>query len=98
LTDTAKALNDLIHIFAEALNAPQIGDYSLIGFALFTIVLYYSHVLVDFFSLLYSDNGKLRDELLNREIFITLTETSILIEEWRKEYNQVKVKEKYVKN
>ncbi len=35
-------------------------------------------------------NGKLRDELLNREIFKTLTEAKILIEEWRKEYNQVR--------
>ncbi|GAJ15947.1 unnamed protein product [marine sediment metagenome] len=33
-----------------------------------------------------SFNGKLRDELLNREIFATLTEAKILIEEWRKEY------------
>ena len=32
-----------------------------------------------------SFNGKLRDELLNREIFTTLTEAKILIEEWRKE-------------
>jgi len=37
-----------------------------------------------------SFNGKLRDELLNREIFTTLIEASILIEEWRKEYNQVR--------
>ena len=37
-----------------------------------------------------SSNGKLRDELLNREIFTTLTEAKILIEEWRKEYNQVR--------
>jgi len=37
-----------------------------------------------------SFNGKLRDELLNREIFTTLTEAKILIEEWRKEYNQVR--------
>jgi putative transposase len=35
-----------------------------------------------------SFNGKLRDELLNREIFTTLAEASILIEGWRKEYNQ----------
>jgi len=28
-----------------------------------------------------SFNGKLRDELLNREIFITLTEAKILIEQ-----------------
>ena len=37
-----------------------------------------------------SFNGKLRDELLDREIFATLTEAKILIEEWRKEYNQVR--------
>ncbi len=30
-----------------------------------------------------SFNGKLRDELLNREIFTTLTEAKILIEQWR---------------
>ncbi len=35
-------------------------------------------------------NGKLRDELLNREIFTSLTEAKILIEEWRNEYNQVR--------
>ena len=35
-------------------------------------------------------NGKLRDELLNREVFTTLIEASILIEEWRKEYNQAR--------
>ena len=37
-----------------------------------------------------SFNGKLRDELLNREVFTTLTEAQILIEQWRKEYNQVR--------
>ena len=36
-----------------------------------------------------SFNGKLRDELLNREVFYTLTEAKISIEQWRKEYNQV---------
>jgi len=34
-----------------------------------------------------SFNGKMRDELLNREIFYTLPEAQILIERWRKEYN-----------
>jgi putative transposase len=34
-----------------------------------------------------SFNGKLRDELLNREIFYTLKEAQVLIEEWRMEYN-----------
>ena len=34
-----------------------------------------------------SFNGKLRDELLNREVFMNLTEAKILIEQWRKEYN-----------
>ena len=37
-----------------------------------------------------SFNGKLRDELLNREIFTTLEEAKILIEQWRREYNQVR--------
>jgi transposase InsO family protein len=37
-----------------------------------------------------SFNGKLRDELLNCEIFYTLTEAKVLIEQWRKEYNQVR--------
>ena len=37
-----------------------------------------------------SFNGKLRDELLNREVFTTLIEAKTLIEEWRKEYNQVR--------
>jgi len=35
-------------------------------------------------------NGKLRDELLNREIFTTLEEAKVLIEQWRREYNQVR--------
>ena len=37
-----------------------------------------------------SFNGKLRDELLNREIFTTLAEAKVLIADWRKEYNQVR--------
>jgi putative transposase len=37
-----------------------------------------------------SFNGKLRDELLNREIFTTLIEAKVLIAQWRKEYNQVR--------
>jgi len=37
-----------------------------------------------------SFNGNLRDELLNRETFTTLTEAKILIEQWRGEYNQVR--------
>ena len=34
-----------------------------------------------------SFNGKFRDELLNGEIFYTLKEAQVLIEEWRLEYN-----------
>jgi hypothetical protein len=34
-----------------------------------------------------SFNGKLRDELLDREIFYTLHEAKILIDRWRQEYN-----------
>jgi len=35
-----------------------------------------------------SFNGKLRDELLNGEIFYNLWEAKVLVERWRKEYNQ----------
>lgn len=37
-----------------------------------------------------SFNGKLRDELLNGEIFDTLLEAKILIERWRREYNSIR--------
>jgi len=37
-----------------------------------------------------SFNGKLRDELLNVEIFTTLFEAQVLIESWRKDYNQIR--------
>jgi putative transposase len=37
-----------------------------------------------------SFNGKLRDELLNREIFYTLTEAKVLVEGWRREYNGIR--------
>ena len=37
-----------------------------------------------------SFNGKLRDELLNGEIFETLREAQVLIERWRNEYNHVR--------
>ena len=37
-----------------------------------------------------SFNGKLRDELLNLEIFDTLLEAKVLIERWRQEYNRVR--------
>ena len=37
-----------------------------------------------------SFNGKLRDELLNGEIFYTLAEAKIVIEQWRKHYNTVR--------
>ena len=37
-----------------------------------------------------SFNGKLRDELLNREIFDTLLEAKVLIERWRTAYNTVR--------
>ena len=33
-----------------------------------------------------SFNGKLRDELLNGEIFYTLKEAKVLIERWRQQY------------
>ena len=34
-----------------------------------------------------SFNGKLRDELLNGEIFDTLLEAQVLVERWRRHYN-----------
>ena len=37
-----------------------------------------------------SFNGKLRDELLNTEIFYNLKEAQILIEQWRIHYNEVR--------
>jgi len=37
-----------------------------------------------------SFNGKLRDELLDREIFYTLAEAKVLIENWRREYNTIR--------
>jgi len=37
-----------------------------------------------------SFNGKLRNELLNGEIFDTVTEARILTERWRKEYNTIR--------
>ena len=37
-----------------------------------------------------SFNGKLRDELLNTEIFDTLREAQVLIERWRRHYNAVR--------
>jgi len=37
-----------------------------------------------------SFNGKMRDELLNREIFTTLLEAKVLINQWRGEYNQIR--------
>lgn len=37
-----------------------------------------------------SFNGKLRDELLNGEIFYTLTEAKVLIERWRRDYSTVR--------
>ena len=37
-----------------------------------------------------SFNGRLRDELLNGEIFYTLQEAKILIENRRREYNEIR--------
>ena len=37
-----------------------------------------------------SFNGKLRDELLNGEIFYSLTEAKVLIEQWRIHYNHIR--------
>jgi putative transposase len=37
-----------------------------------------------------SFNGRMRDELLSREVFTTLEEAKVLIEQWKREYNQVR--------
>jgi len=37
-----------------------------------------------------SFNGKLRDELLNRELFYSLAEARYLIECWRRHYNHIR--------
>jgi putative transposase len=37
-----------------------------------------------------SFNGKLRDELIDREIFTTLFEAKVLIENWRRQYNRIR--------
>ena len=37
-----------------------------------------------------SFNGKLRDELLDREIFSTLKEVAVLTEDWRQIYNRIR--------
>ena len=37
-----------------------------------------------------SFNGKLRDEVLNREVFYNLKEAKVIIERWRQEYNTVR--------
>lgn len=37
-----------------------------------------------------SFNGKLRDELLNGEIFYTVLEAKVLVEQWRRHYNRVR--------
>jgi putative transposase len=37
-----------------------------------------------------SFNGKMRNELLNREIFYTLKEAQVLSDGWRKKYNTIR--------
>jgi putative transposase len=37
-----------------------------------------------------SFNGKLRDELLNGEIFYTLREAQVMIQRWRQHYNTIR--------
>jgi putative transposase len=37
-----------------------------------------------------SFNGRLRDELLNSEVFDTLLEARVLIEHWRRDYDTVR--------
>jgi putative transposase len=37
-----------------------------------------------------SFNGKFRDELLNGEIFDTITEAKVVTEQWRNYYNKIR--------
>ena len=37
-----------------------------------------------------SFNGRLRDKLLNRELFDTLWEVQVLVERWRQTYNRIR--------
>jgi transposase InsO family protein len=37
-----------------------------------------------------SFNGKLKDELIDREIFYSLREAQVLVEQWRREYNTMR--------
>lgn len=37
-----------------------------------------------------SFNGNMRDEFLNGEIFYSLKEAEVLVERWRREYNEVR--------
>ena len=37
-----------------------------------------------------SFNGKMRDEFLNREIFYSLKEVDVLLEQWRVQYNTIR--------
>ena len=37
-----------------------------------------------------SFNGKFRDECLNMEVFSSITEARIIIEDWRREYNEIR--------
>ncbi|MDP6549413.1 MAG: transposase, partial [Dehalococcoidia bacterium] len=37
-----------------------------------------------------SFNGKFRDEFLDREIFYTLKEVQVLVEQWRQTYNRIR--------
>ena len=39
-------------------------------------------------SFIESFNGKLRGELLNREVFESLAEAKVIIENWRQDYNE----------
>jgi putative transposase len=37
-----------------------------------------------------SSDGKLKDELVNREIYYSLKEAQVLVEQWRREYNTIR--------
>jgi len=37
-----------------------------------------------------SFNGKFRDECLNREVFTSILEARVIVEDWRREYNETR--------
>jgi crotonobetainyl-CoA:carnitine CoA-transferase CaiB-like acyl-CoA transferase len=87
----AEALSGYAHITGQADGPPTLPGFGLAdGMAglngAFGILLAMQHRHVSCESF----NGKLRDELLNGEIFYSLKEAKIVIGQWRKHYNTIR--------